>query len=198
MKHKKTADDKNAVSSIHSNVTRALPVRMPVKPKKTLVPAPPQPPTESLIDLAPPFVLPQTSIVVAEPPTRRKQKTATKATEALQPTHKRKRSSPSITASDESLVSTQTCPPTASSTSAPSRQKRRQLIKQQQIQNKSIVSTIQKTATNNQNVESDFTLGPCSPVQSFRIQYYVSPNYGGTETSMTVAEAERIYESDSD
>ena len=170
MKHKKNADDMSAVSSIHSNVTRALRVRMPVKPNKSLVPAPPQPSTESVVDFSPLIALPHASIVIAEPPTRPKRKAATKATEALQPTHKRKRSSPSITESDESLASTQTCPPTAASTLAPSRQKRRQLIKQQQIQNKSIVSTIQKAATN-QNVESDFTVGPCSPVQSFPTQY---------------------------
>ena len=187
-----------AVSSIHSNVSRALRVSMPTKLKKTLVPAPPQLPTETVIDFATPVVLPQTSIVIAEPPTRPRRKAATKATEALQPSHKGKRSSPSVTESDESLASTQTCPPTASSTSAPSRQKRRQMIKQQQMQNKSIVSTIQKTAASNQNVKSDFTVGPCSPVQSFPAEYYVSPNYKGPEKSMTVGEAERIYESDSD
>ena len=38
MKHKEIADDMSAVSSIHSNVTKALRVRMPVKPKKRLVP----------------------------------------------------------------------------------------------------------------------------------------------------------------
>ena len=72
------------------------------------------------------------------------------------------------------------------------------MIKQQQMQNKSIVSTIRKTAASNQNVESNFTVGPCSPVKSVPTQYYVSPNYDGSETSMTVGEAERIYESDSD
>ena len=34
MKHRKIADDASAVSSIHSNVTRALKVRMPTKPQK--------------------------------------------------------------------------------------------------------------------------------------------------------------------
>ena len=119
MKHKKIADDKSAVSSIHSNVTRALRVRMPVKPKKTLVPAPPEPPTESVVKFPPPIALPHTSIVIAEPPIRPMRKAATNATEALQPTHKRKRSSPSIIESHESLASTQKCPPTASSISAP-------------------------------------------------------------------------------
>ena len=66
------------------------------------------------------------------------------------------------------------------------------------MQNESKVSTIQKTTTSNQNVESDFTVSSCSPVQSFPTQNYVSPNYEGTETSMTVGEAELIYESDSD
>ena len=65
------------------------------------------------------------------------------------------------------------------------------------MQNKSIVSTIRKTTASNQNVESNFTEGPCSQVQSFPTQYYVSPNYDGSETSMTVGEAERFYESDS-
>ena len=72
------------------------------------------------------------------------------------------------------------------------------MIKQKQIRNKSIVSTIQKTATNNQNVESYFTVGPCSPVQSFPTQNYVSPTYERPETSMTFGEAERIYEKDPD
>ena len=136
--------------------------------------------------------------MIAELPTRPKRKAATKATKALQPTQRRKRPSPSITESDENLASTQTCPPTASSISDPSRQKRRQLFKQKQIQNKSIVSTIQKIAAKTQNVESDYTVAPCSPVQIYPTQYYVSPNYEGPETSMTVGEAERIYESDSD
>ena len=133
MKHKKIADDVSAVSSIHSNVTRALRIRMPVKPKKTVVPVPPQPPTESVTDFAPPMELPLTSIVIAEPPTRPKRKAATKATESFQPTQKRKRSSPSITESDESLASTQTCPLATSSSSAPSRQKRRQSEMQLEI-----------------------------------------------------------------
>ena len=39
MKHRKIADDASAVSSIHSNVTRALKVRMPTKPKRTVITA---------------------------------------------------------------------------------------------------------------------------------------------------------------
>ena len=68
MRHRKIADDAIAVSSIHSNVTRALKVRMPIKTKKTVVPAPSQPPSENLSDSAPPMELPLTSIVIAEPP----------------------------------------------------------------------------------------------------------------------------------
>ena len=83
MKYKKIADDNSAVSSIHSNVTRALRHRMPVKPKRNLVPVPPQPPTENTTDFAPPMELPLTSIVIAEPPSRPKRKAATKASEAL-------------------------------------------------------------------------------------------------------------------
>ena len=119
MKHRKIADDASAVSSIHSNVTRALRVRMPTKPKRSVVPAPPQPPSEILSDFAPPMELPVTSIVIAEPPSRSKRKAATKASAAIQPL-KRKRSSSSITESDESLASVQTCPPTTSSSTAPS------------------------------------------------------------------------------
>ena len=47
MKHRKVADDVSTVSSIHSNVTRALRVRMPTKPKRQLSTAPPNQPTES-------------------------------------------------------------------------------------------------------------------------------------------------------
>ena len=125
----------SAVSFIHLNISRALRVRLPTKPKKTIVHAPPQRPTETMTDFAPPMTLPQIFIVIPQPPTRPKRKAASKATEALQPSHNRKRSSPSITESDKSLASTQASPPTVSSTSAPSRQKRRQMIKQEQIQN---------------------------------------------------------------
>ena len=115
MKHRKIAENASAVSSIHSNVTRAQKVRMPTKPKKTVVPAPPQPPSEILSDSAPPLELPLTSIVIGVPPSRPKMKAATKGSAALQPSTKKKRSSPSITESDESLASVQTCPPTTSS-----------------------------------------------------------------------------------
>ena len=101
----------SAVSPIHSNVSRALRVRMPTKPKKTMVPAPLQPPAEAVIDFAPPMVLQQTSILIAELPTRSKRKAATRATEAVLPSHKRKRSSPSVIESDELLASIETCPP---------------------------------------------------------------------------------------
>ena len=196
MKHTKIADDASAVSSIHSNVTRALRVRMPTKPKRTVITLPPQPTTADMGDLAPPMELPLKSIVIAEPPTKPKRKAATKATAALQPL-KTERSS-SITESDEFLASVQTCPPTTSSSTAPSRSKRRQLIKKTQIQNKSVVASIKKAATQSQHVETDFTVGPCSPVQTYPIQYYISPNNEGPESSMTVGEAERLYESDTD
>ena len=105
---------------------------------------------------------------------------------------------PSVTESDESLASVQTCPPTASSSSAPLRNKRRQIIKQTQIKNQSIISAIKTAAAQSQHNESDFTDGPCSPAQSYPTQYYISPNYEGPEASMTVVEAERFYDSDSD
>ena len=61
-----------------------------------------------------------------------------------------------------------------------------------------MVSKIQKSAAKSQNVESDYTLGPCSPVQFYPTQYFISSNYEGPEMSMTVGEAERLYESDSE
>ena len=106
---------------------------------------------------------------------------------------------PSITASDESIASVQNCPSTASSSSAPSRNKRRQIIRQTQIQNRPIISTtIEMAETQSQHDETDFTVGPCSLAQSYPTQYYIWPNYEEPEASMTVGVAERFYESDSD
>ena len=141
--------------------------------------------------------MPSTSIVIAEPPSRPKRKAATKASAALIPVN-RKRSTPSVTESDESVTSVQTCPPTTSSPGLSARNKRRQIIKQQQIRNKSIISAIKTAAAQSQQSETDFTVGPCSPTQSYPTQYYVSPDYEGPESSMTVGEAERYYGSDSD
>ena len=197
MKHRKIADDISAVSSIHSNVTRALRVQMPTKPKRTIITAPPKPPAEVTSDFAVPMEMPPTFIVIAEPPSRPKRKGTTKASAALK-LLKRQRSTPSVTESDESLASVQTCPPTASSSSAPSRNKRRQIIKQTQIKNKSLISAIKTAAAQSQHNESDFTVDPCSPAQSYPTQYYISPNYEGPEASKTVGEAERFYESDND
>ena len=172
---------------------------MPTKPKRTVITAPPQPTTADMGDFAPSMELPLKSIVIANcgAPTMPKRKAATKATAALQPL-KRKRSSSSITESDESLASVQICPLTTSSSTAPLRSKRRQLIKQTQIQKKPIVTSIKKAATQKQHVDTNFTVGPCSPVQTYPTQYYISPNYEGPETSLTVGEAERLYESDTD
>ena len=101
IKAPQTNDDTSSVSSIHSNVSRALRVRMPNKPKKIVVPAPLKQPSKSTNDFALPLTLPQTSIVVAEPPSSPKSKAAIRATTTTQPSLKRKRSSPSITESDE-------------------------------------------------------------------------------------------------
>ena len=117
MKHRKVADDVSRVSSIHSNVTRALRVRMPTKPKKQQSTAPPNQTTESNNDLAVPIGLPTSSIVIAKPPSRPKRKAATKASVALLPS-KRKRSAISTTESDESVTPIQSCPPTTPSTAA--------------------------------------------------------------------------------
>ena len=127
MKHLKIADDISAVSSIHSNVTRALRLRMPTKPKRTVITAPPKPPAEETSDFAVPMEMPSSSIEIAEPSSRPKRKAATKASAALKPS-KRQRSTPSVTASDESIVSVQICTSTASSSSAPSRNKGDKLL----------------------------------------------------------------------
>ena len=197
MKHRKVADDVSTVSSIHSNVTSALRVRMPTKPKRQLLTAPPNKRTESSNDLAVPMELPTTSIVIAEPPSRPKRKAATKASVALIPT-KRKRSTVSNTESDESATSVQTCPLTTSSTGAIGKQKRQQNIKKKQIENKSIILAIQTAAAQPNQEESNFTVGPCSPTTLYPTQFYVSPNYEEPELSMTVGEAERYYEIESD
>ena len=83
MKHRKIADNISAVSSIHLNVTRALRVRMPTKPKRTVITAPPKPPAEVTNDFAVPMEMP--SMEIAEPPSRPKRKAATKASAALKP-----------------------------------------------------------------------------------------------------------------
>ena len=85
MKHRKIAYNISAVSSIHSNVTRALRLRMPTKPKRTVITTPPKPPAEVTSDFAVPMETPSTSIVIAEPPSRPKQKAATKASAATIP-----------------------------------------------------------------------------------------------------------------
>ena len=66
IKNKRINDDTSCVSCIHSNVSRALRVRMPNKPKKTVVPAPPKPPSETTTDFALPMMFRQTSIVIPE------------------------------------------------------------------------------------------------------------------------------------
>ena len=129
LKRRKIVDNISAVSLIYSKVTRALRVRMPTKPKQTVITAPP---SEVKSDFAVPMEMPSSSNEIAEPPSRPKRKAATKASAALKPS-KSQRSTPSVTASDESIASVQNCPSTASSSSTPSQNKRRQIIKQTQI-----------------------------------------------------------------
>ena len=63
MKHRKVADDVSTVSSIHSNVTRALRVRMPTKPNRQLSTAPPKQPTELSSDFAVPMEFPAQALL---------------------------------------------------------------------------------------------------------------------------------------
>ena len=122
-----------------------------------------------------------------------------RATPIAQPSQKRKRSSPSITELEESMALPQTCPQNLSSSSAPSRQRRRKMLEEQQLKNKSIISKIKKTAEPNEEPHlSDFQVETCSPDQPHPTKYYISPNYEGPETSMTVCEAECASESDTD
>ena len=73
------------------------------------------------------------------------------------------------------------------------------MINQQQIQNKSIVSIIKNKATRNQEAEKlNFSVGACSPIQTYSTMYYVSPNYEGHKKTMTDREAESVSETDSD
>ena len=159
IKHRRINDNTSCVSSIHSNVSRALRMRLPTKPKKIVITAPPKPPSETT-DFALPMTLPKTSIVNSESPSRPKCKAAMRAPTTTQPSQKRRRSSPSITESAKSMAFTQTCPPNLTANSAPSQQKRRQMPKEQQIKNKPIISTIKNIAARNKDKKlSDFQVG---------------------------------------
>ena len=61
IKPRRINDDTSCVSSIHSNVSQALRVRMLTKPKKLVVLAPQNQPRQRSTDFAPPMTLPQTS-----------------------------------------------------------------------------------------------------------------------------------------
>ena len=74
IKHRRIKDDTSYISLTHSNVSQALRVRMPTKPKKLIVPAPPKQPTHSTSEFAPPFTPPQTTPVIVESPRRLKRK----------------------------------------------------------------------------------------------------------------------------
>ena len=122
-----------------------------------------------------------------------------RATTTTQHSQKRRRASPSITESDESMASAQTCQPNLSANSAPSQLMRRQILKKQQIKNKFIIFTIKNTSARSQDTQqSNFQLGPCSPNQPNPTQCCVSPNNEGPENSLTVREAEYASDSDAD
>ena len=116
---------------------------MPTKPKKIGVPVPPKQQPLTTTEFARPLTLPQALPIFAEPPKRPKRKAAIRAQPTTKSSQKQKRTSPSITESDESTASTQTRPPTLSVSSEPSRKKRRQMLKEQQIKNRSILTIIQ-------------------------------------------------------
>ena len=172
---------------------------MPTKPKRTVITAPPKPPPEVTSDFALPMEMPSTSIVIAEPPSIPKRKAATKASAPLKPL-KRQRSTPSVTESDKSLASVQTCLAQLQVPTHPNETKRDNLLSKHrsQIKNKSIISAIKTAAAKSQQNKSDFTVGPFSPEQSYPTQYYISPKYEGPDVSMTVGEAERFFGCDSD
>ena len=160
-------------------MSQSLRLRMPKYCNKIVVPAPPNRPPQMTTVLAPLLKLPQTLIAIAESPSHPKCKAAIRATPTTQPSKKRKRWSPSITDLDESMASTQYCLPDLSASSAPTRQKRCQKLKEQQIMTKSIISTIRKTADQNRETQtSHFQVGTLAPDQPYPTQYYISPNYG--------------------
>ena len=90
-KHREISDDASCVLLIHSNVSRALRVRMPAKPKKIVVPAAPKQPSQTTTDFAPLLTLLLKELVIAEPPIRPKTKAAIRATPTTKPSEKRKR-----------------------------------------------------------------------------------------------------------
>ena len=90
IKHRRINDDTICVSYIHTNVSQTLQVRMLTKPEKIVVPAPPKQPPQSKSEFAPPLTFPQTSIVIAVPPSRSKHKAAMRATPITQPSQNRK------------------------------------------------------------------------------------------------------------
>ena len=114
-KHRCITDDTSCISSNHSNVSRVIRVRMPTMPEKLNVPAPPKQPNQLTSAIAPQLTLTQSTPVIAEQiikelPRRPQLKVNAKTTTTQQPSQKRHRTSPSIAESDESIISTQTCP----------------------------------------------------------------------------------------
>ena len=202
IKHRRIIDDSSCVSLVHSNVSRAMRVRKPKMPRKVNLPTPQIQLLQSTSKLTPHrsvthSTLATTEQVIKEPPQRLKRKLTIKTTQPF--SYKRLRKSPSITELDEPLNSTQTFVPIFSFSIAPPRQKHRQLLKQKQIENKSIIPTIQRTATQNPDVQiSDLHVGTCSPDPYYPTQYYVSSNFEEPETSMTVKQAEGASDTDSD
>ena len=177
-------------------MSRALRVRMPTKPNNTRAAETTTPNNNrfgAAIDTS------QASMVIAEPLSCPKRKAAMRATPRTQPSQKQKTPSPSITESNESMALTQTCPEICQQECVPSRQKRGQMLIEQQLKNKSIISTIKNSADQNQETESsDFQVGTCSPCQPNLTQYYFSPNYEGPDTSLTVRKAECASDSEMD
>ena len=191
IKHRRIIDDSSCVSLVHSNVSRAMRVCKPTMPRKVNLPTPQIQLLQSTSKLTPHRSVTHSTLataeqVIEEPPQRLKRKLTIQTTQPF--SYKRLRKPPSITELDRPPLSI-----------APPRQKYRQLLKQKQIENKSIIPTIQRTATHNPEVQiSDLHVGTCSPDPYYPTQYYVSSNFEEPETCMTVKQAERASDSDSD
>ena len=102
IKDSRISDNSICVSLVPSNVSHALQVRMSVMPMKFCEPAP-----QNAVIQSTPITREQ---IIKEPPNGPNRKTTTNINQ--QCLSKRQGISPSITKSDESMISTQKCPPT--------------------------------------------------------------------------------------
>ena len=140
MRQRRITDNTSCVSSVHAIVSRALLVRMPIKPRKLNVPAPQMNVVQSTSAIAP-----QTSVtqftpitaeqVIAEPRQCTKRKLTSNTTQKPNNLLRSDEKLPLNHRAGRIIGFNRDMPPTFSSIKAPSRRKRRQTLKQKQIEN---------------------------------------------------------------